>query len=358
MHPLTGQRLDLWRLKNFDGTRLPASAGHVPVPPGRPRTTRPTSASSRSPRSAASQPVATTPATSSPCPAIERDLAACLDGIRRAQAATRQQAARRQPRRPLRVAVLDVPLDGAAHRRPALAPLTVGRRPRGDHGDRPAARSAGREPREKALRFSYRSGAGVVARSPSRRPSRCGRSTSTPRRCSAREARGTVYPYELIPLLTGRGGTFAEYDLDETGVLAPVERPYGQNTRRHHRRSWSPRRPTAYPEGMTRVALFGDPTKALGTVAEAECSRIVAGHRPGREDGRARSNGSHCPPAPRSRWTAAPRTWTGSPAACAASSPSPRPAARSTSSSPASTSARSRTGTPKPRCSCTPRASW
>jgi acetyl-CoA carboxylase carboxyltransferase component len=31
-----------------------------------------------------------------------------------------------------------------------------------------------------------------------------------------------------------------------------------------------------YPEGMTRVALFGDPTKALGTVAEAECSRLVA----------------------------------------------------------------------------------
>ena len=27
MHPLTGQRLDLWRLKNFNGTRLPAAAG-------------------------------------------------------------------------------------------------------------------------------------------------------------------------------------------------------------------------------------------------------------------------------------------------------------------------------------------
>ena len=31
--------------------------------------------------------------------------------------------------------------------------------------------------------------------------------------------------------------------------------------------------PTAkYPEGMTRVALFGDPTKALGTVAVPECA--------------------------------------------------------------------------------------
>ena len=25
MHPLTGQRLDLWRLKNFEGTRLPSA---------------------------------------------------------------------------------------------------------------------------------------------------------------------------------------------------------------------------------------------------------------------------------------------------------------------------------------------
>ena len=35
MHPLTGQRLDLWRLKNFTGTRMPARGGHLPVPPGR-----------------------------------------------------------------------------------------------------------------------------------------------------------------------------------------------------------------------------------------------------------------------------------------------------------------------------------
>ena len=34
--------------------------------------------------------------------------------------------------------------------------------------------------------------------------------------------------------------------------------------------------PTAqYPEGMTRVVIFGDPNKALGTVAVAECARIA-----------------------------------------------------------------------------------
>lgn len=31
-----------------------------------------------------------------------------------------------------------------------------------------------------------------------------------------------------------------------------------------------------YPEGMLRVALFGDPTRALGSLAEPECRRIIA----------------------------------------------------------------------------------
>src|SRR5690606_33072028 len=35
--------------------------------------------------------------------------------------------------------------------------------------------------------------------------------------------------------------------------------------------------PTAkYPEGMVRVAVFGDPTKALGSLAAPECARVVA----------------------------------------------------------------------------------
>src|SRR5699024_12216242 len=87
--------------------------------------------------------------------------------------------------------------------------------------------------------------------------------------------RGTVYPYELVPLRTGPVGTFVEHDLDENGTLVPVERPYGENTAGIITgvvTTPSPR----YPEGMTRVALFGDPTRALGTVAEAECARIVA----------------------------------------------------------------------------------
>jgi acetyl/propionyl-CoA carboxylase alpha subunit/acetyl-CoA carboxylase carboxyltransferase component len=84
-------------------------------------------------------------------------------------------------------------------------------------------------------------------------------------------SRNTVYPYELTGLL----GTFTEHDLDETGVLAPVDRPKGLNsaaivagvastqTERH-------------PEGVHRVVLLGDPTKSLGALSEPECSRIIA----------------------------------------------------------------------------------
>jgi acetyl-CoA carboxylase carboxyltransferase component len=84
-----------------------------------------------------------------------------------------------------------------------------------------------------------------------------------------------VYPYELIPLLTGNEGTFVEYDFDVSGTLVPVDRPYGRNAAGLIVGVVS-RPTTRYPEGMTRIALFGDPTKALGTVAEAECARVVA----------------------------------------------------------------------------------
>ncbi|MDS1269076.1 carboxyl transferase domain-containing protein [Lipingzhangella sp. LS1_29] len=84
-------------------------------------------------------------------------------------------------------------------------------------------------------------------------------------------SRNTVYPYELATLL----GDFVEYDLDTDHTLVPVDRPKGKNsaglvtgtittpTQRH-------------PQGMQRVVLFGDPTKSLGALAEAECRRVIA----------------------------------------------------------------------------------
>src|SRR4029078_3285652 len=76
-------------------------------------------------------------------------------------------------------------------------------------------------------------------------------------------------------MIAGPGGTATEYDLDDTGALAPVDRPYGQNKAGIIAGVISS--PTErYPEGVPRVLLCGDPLRALGAVAEAECLRIIA----------------------------------------------------------------------------------
>ncbi|AGZ45109.1 biotin carboxylase N-terminal domain-containing protein [Actinoplanes friuliensis] len=87
--------------------------------------------------------------------------------------------------------------------------------------------------------------------------------------------RGTVYPYELTGLLSGRDGGFVEYDLDDTGVLVPVDRPKGKNSAALVAGVVTTRT-ARHPEGITRVALLGDPTKALGALSEPECSRVIA----------------------------------------------------------------------------------
>jgi acetyl-CoA carboxylase carboxyltransferase component len=87
--------------------------------------------------------------------------------------------------------------------------------------------------------------------------------------------RGTVYPYELTGILAGQRGTFVEHDLDETGALVPVDRPKGKNSAALVAGVVST--PTErHPEGVTRVVLLGDPTKALGAVSEPECARVIA----------------------------------------------------------------------------------
>ena len=86
--------------------------------------------------------------------------------------------------------------------------------------------------------------------------------------------RGTVYPYELTAMLAGEGW-FAEYDLDDTGALVPVIRPRGRNTAAIVAGVVSTPT-TLVPEGVQRVVLLGDPTKALGALSEPECARVIA----------------------------------------------------------------------------------
>jgi acetyl/propionyl-CoA carboxylase alpha subunit/acetyl-CoA carboxylase carboxyltransferase component len=95
--------------------------------------------------------------------------------------------------------------------------------------------------------------------------------------------RGLAYPYEIIRMMTpdhaGPGsdlpeGSFTELDLDQNGALVPVDRPYGHNTA-NIVVGLLTNRTSKYPDGMTRVALLGDPSREVGSLAEPECRRII-----------------------------------------------------------------------------------
>jgi acetyl/propionyl-CoA carboxylase alpha subunit/acetyl-CoA carboxylase carboxyltransferase component len=273
MHPLTGQRLDLWRLKNFDGTRLPSPSDtylfHI-VAKDNPSDER---------IAALAEVRDVTPLRDSSgkvvaFPAVERALTACLDGIRR-QMASRRGGDRLDANRVFMHIwpTIEVSLDDLDRFARTTAPLTVGAGLEEIMLLGQLAGEPGKAPEEVALRFSYTPGRGVrvSASEPPTEPLEP--LNAYTQKVQRSRARGTVYPYELVSQVAGPRGTFAEYDLDENSVLVPVDREPGKNKAGIVAGVVST--PTErYPEGMKRVALFGDPTKALGSVSEPECAIV------------------------------------------------------------------------------------
>ena len=97
-------------------------------------------------------------------------------------------------------------------------------------------------------------------------------------------SRGLTYPYEIVRMLTPSKagvpgdfppGEFVEYDFDAAGKLAPTDRPHGHN-RANIVVGVITNTTEKYPEGMARVAMLSDPSRAMGAIAEPECSRLVA----------------------------------------------------------------------------------
>jgi len=177
-------------------------------------------------------------ATSSQSPLFESKLAACLESMRASQA--ERGTSRRLDANRIVLYVwppIEVPLEELSAFARASAPMTVGAgleeiTMRVRHRTQPDA-----EPNEVALVFTYRPGAGVgvSVSEPSSEPlAAVDEYTQKVRRA---RARGTVYPYEIVPMLTGAGGTFTELDLDGAGRLAPVDRPVGRNSAGDRRRS-------------------------------------------------------------------------------------------------------------------------
>ncbi|MDA3642760.1 ATP-grasp domain-containing protein [Saccharopolyspora indica] len=276
LHPLVAQRLQLHRLENFDITRLPSADEDVHllrcVAPENPADER---------LVAMAQIRDLTPLRDSEgrvvaLPAAEAVLDACLDAIRRVQA--QRPAKKRLDAN--RIVLYVWPSSDIAEQ--ALTSVAARVAPRTAGAGLEEVLYLGRqqdpgtgELDEVALRLSYGAGAGLTIElaEPPTEPIQplddYGQKVLRARR------RGNVYPYELVDVVAGADGTFVEHDLDDTGALVPVDRPKGLNESGIVAGVAST--PTErYPEGIKRVVLLGDPTKALGALSEPECSRVIA----------------------------------------------------------------------------------
>ncbi|HVL84444.1 MAG TPA: carboxyl transferase domain-containing protein [Pseudonocardia sp.] len=280
LHPMVAERLGVWRLRNFALDRLPAPVDvHLFRAVGRavPDDRRLIVLSDVRDLAVLRDEQDRIRAL----PQLEHALDGCLDALRAARAADRGDARTDWNRVLLYVwPVVDIPLDELDDVVRALAPRTDGLgleqlvvqfRTGGPDG----------EPVERFLRVSRPPGAGLTLRITPPPPGPLRELDAYAQKVIRARRRGAVYPYELVPMLLrhpergGPAGTFTEYDLDEAGRPVPVHREPGGNTANLVLGTVTT--PTRrYPEGMTRVVLMGDPTKALGAIAEPECRRVLA----------------------------------------------------------------------------------
>jgi acetyl/propionyl-CoA carboxylase alpha subunit/acetyl-CoA carboxylase carboxyltransferase component len=278
IHPLIAGRLGLWQFGRFAMDRLPSSDGIYLF-----------HANSREVESDERlfvlaevrdlTPVRDDRGRVTALPELERVLAAGLDDLRRARATMPVRERPDWNRVQLNVwPVVDVPIGEMDTVVRAIAPTTDGLGIEQVVVNARVAVPDG-EPATVAVRMSRPPGQGVTLRvtEPARAPLQP--VDETTRKVVKARQRGTVYPYELIPLVRGDGGTgeatFVEHDLDDAGQLVAVDRAPGGNT--CGLVVGTVTTPTdRYPEGMTRVTLFGDPTKGLGSIAEAESRRVIA----------------------------------------------------------------------------------
>jgi acetyl/propionyl-CoA carboxylase alpha subunit/acetyl-CoA carboxylase carboxyltransferase component len=280
LHPMVAERLGLWRFSRFELTRLPAAPDvHLFRIRGRevPDDQRLMVLADvrdltvlRDDRGRVRG-----------LPQLERALDDCLDSLRAARSADRELARLDWNRVKLYVwPVVDATLDELDQMIRSLAPRTEGLALEQVMVQFKVV-SPGGGVREHMLRMSRPPGAGLTLRVTDPPPEPLRELNSYTQKVIRARRRGTVYPYELIPLITrspdpgGAPGAFAEYDLDEAGSPVPVDREPGLNTANLVLGVVSTPT-TRYPEGMRRVVLMGDPTQALGALAEPECRRVLA----------------------------------------------------------------------------------
>jgi acetyl/propionyl-CoA carboxylase alpha subunit/acetyl-CoA carboxylase carboxyltransferase component len=274
LHPLMAQRMDLWRLENFALERLP-SAPDVYLFYAKARENE------RDERLVAVAEVRDlTPERDDAgrivaLPDLERIARQAFEAMRAAQS-RRGARARLQWNRLLLYAWPEIEF-GADEAREVITRL--GRMSDGLGLEMVQLRFG-----DRVLRFFNPAGRGVVVEvgEPPTRPLQP--LDEGEQRIVAARRRGMVHPAELVKILTPQRaqpgapippGEFVEYDLQDSGRLVAVDRLPATNTASIVVGVIS-NRTERYPEGMQRVALFGDPTRGLGSLAEPECRRVIA----------------------------------------------------------------------------------
>ncbi|MEO7751837.1 MAG: carboxyl transferase domain-containing protein [Terracoccus sp.] len=276
VHPMVGRRLNLWRLTAFDVTRLDAPEDvllYECVARDNPEDRRLVALAQ------VRQVVVVRDDAGrvSGLPHVERAVANCLAAIRRVRASRGHRASKLDMNHVwIQIwPTIEADLTQLTALQTRIAPITAGAGIEEVLVQASVAGAPGEAPLRVAGRFSYQPGSGVVA-SVGEPPSEALKPLDDYASKVVRaRRRGLVYPYELQSMIAGPGGTVVEHDLDESGRLVPVDRAPGLNTAgiivavvtsvtdRH-----------AAP--VTRVALSGDPLRSLGSVAEAECARVIA----------------------------------------------------------------------------------
>lgn len=287
MHPLVADRLRLWRFRDFELHRLPAATDvHLFRATGREVTADDRLVAMADVRELTVLRDEETGKVRS-LPQFERALDACINSLRAARAGDRTLARMSWNRIALYVwPEVDVPLaelDSVVRRlAPRTANLGLEQVLVEFRTADPQVTGGQGGPRSMLLRMSRPPGAGLQVKldQPPTEPMR--ELDAYDQKVLKARRRGAVYPYEIVPLLTAPidagPGTWQEYDLvdpDDPALPVPVDRAPGGNTANLVLGVVSV--PTRrYPEGMKRVVLLGDPTRALGAIAEPECRRVLA----------------------------------------------------------------------------------
>ena len=276
LHPMVFRRLDLWRLQDFDTTRLPAPRGVLLfdcVARSNPEDRR-LIAMAQVRQLAA---VRDEDGRLIGLPHAERAVENCLEAIRRTRAAL-GSAGSRLDMNHVWVRVwppVDLDLRDVMALRHKITPLSDGTGIEEVVANGNFVRPGGAIA-PLSIRFRARPGAGITATVEPQATEPLKPLDDYAAKVVRARRRGLVYPYELAHTLAGEKGSLVELDLDASGTrLVPVDRPYGQN-KAGIICARVTTRTRLHPEGVTRILLCGDPIRGLGAVAEPECRRIMA----------------------------------------------------------------------------------